>query len=47
MGTYKWGQAKNLPWYKNNIYDENKFYQQNINYKSSFYDNQRGKSYEL
>lgn len=39
--------AKHLPWYENNINNEIKFYRQNINYKSSFYDNQRGNSYEL
>lgn len=39
--------AKHLPWYKNNIDDEIKFYQKNINYKSSFYDNLRGNNYEL
>ena len=40
--------AKHLPWYiNNNIDEEIKFYQKNLNYKSSFYENQRGKSYEI
>ena len=37
--------AKHLPWYQTNNISEDAFYSQNINYKSSFYQNQRGKKY--
>jgi len=37
--------ARHLPWYKNMNTDENKFYSDNSNYKSSFYHNSRGKNY--